>query len=201
MALRRWCLSVDPVRVQFLEDAWWQLLLSSADSFCALIDHTARANRVAGVVSSATLSCHVIHLDPLGLAAMPVRHALQEYKPWKLQIGVAHPDPVVETASLAAVEPPEITYQLHLQKQIDEGLLSALQLESIVYASQRHMTFQPDGQRGGFFIGARPRDARSLLALFAGSSPCCRSLRASCACPVEFEMRRESLRRQSCNLW
>ena len=38
----------------------------------------------------------------------------QAYQPSKLQIGCAHPDPVVETASLAGVEPPAITYQLHL---------------------------------------------------------------------------------------
>lgn len=88
--------------------------------------------------------------------------ASQEYKPSKLKIGVAHPDAVVETASLAAVEPPDITYQLHLQEQIDKGLLSSLQLESIVYASQRHMTFLPDGQRSGFFIGA-PGLAQSQL--------------------------------------
>lgn len=31
--------------------------------------------------------------------------------------------------------------------------LSALQLETIVYASQRHMTFLPDGTRAGFLIG------------------------------------------------
>ena len=163
------------------------------------MDRNAHASQVPGDVSHATLICHVARLDPLDPAAMAVCRALQEYKPWKLQIGVAHPDPVVETASLAAVEPPEITYQLHLQEQIDEGLLSALQLESIVYASQRHTTFLPDGQRGGFFIGARPQDARSLHALHAGSSPCCGSLRAGRACSHVFEMRRDRLLRQSCN--
>lgn len=32
-----------------------------------------------------------------------------KYRPAKLKFGVAHPDPVVENASLAAVPPPEIT--------------------------------------------------------------------------------------------
>lgn len=50
---------------------------------------------------------------------------------------------MVETASLAAVEPPDVTYELHLDDQIEEGTLSGLQLESIVYACQRHE------QRGG----------------------------------------------------
>jgi hypothetical protein len=33
--------------------------------------------------------------------------------------------------------------------------LSALQLESVVYACQRHEQMLPDGSRGGFFIGGR----------------------------------------------
>lgn len=37
---------------------------------------------------------------------------LQAYAPAKLPFGQPHPDSVVETASLAAVEPPDITYQL-----------------------------------------------------------------------------------------
>ena len=77
----------------------------------------------------------------------------QEYQPAKLRVGKAHPDPVVETASLAAVEPPDISYQLHMEDLVDAGTLSALQLESIVYACQRHQRLLPDGQRAGFFIG------------------------------------------------
>jgi len=52
----------------------------------------------------------------------------QEYRPAKLKIGKAHPDPVVETASLAAVEPPDIAYQLHLDDLVAAGDLSALQV-------------------------------------------------------------------------
>lgn len=77
----------------------------------------------------------------------------QEYRPAKLDFGMPHPDPVVETASLASVEPPDITYQLHLDDLVASGGLSALQLESIVYACQRHEQALPDGQRAGFFIG------------------------------------------------
>lgn len=78
---------------------------------------------------------------------------MQDYVPSKLHIGAAHPDPVVETASLAAVEPPDITYQLHLEDLIQAKLLSGLQLESIVYACQRHHQLLPDGTRAGMFIG------------------------------------------------
>ena len=52
----------------------------------------------------------------------------QEYRPAKLEFGKAHPDPVVETASLAAVEPPDIAYQLHLDDLVAAGDLSALQV-------------------------------------------------------------------------
>ena len=55
------------------------------------------------------------------------------------QIGKPHPDPVVETASMASVEPPDIWYKLKMPRDvIDEGHLSALQLESITYSCQQH---------------------------------------------------------------
>ena len=76
-----------------------------------------------------------------------------DYKPAKLSYGKQHPDAVVETASLAAVEPPDVTYELHLDDQVEDGTLSGLQLESIVYACQRHEQLLPDGCRAGFFIG------------------------------------------------
>lgn len=53
-----------------------------------------------------------------------------------------------------AVEPNDITYELNIPKRtIDKGCLSALQLESIVYASQAHQHILPDGSRAGFLIG------------------------------------------------
>ena len=36
---------------------------------------------------------------------------------------------------------------------IDTGKLSALQLESVIYASQQHMNILPDGTRAGFLVG------------------------------------------------
>ena len=45
-------------------------------------------------------------------------------------------------------------YELSLPEEvINERKLSALQLESIVYASQQHDHFLPDGNRAGFLIG------------------------------------------------
>lgn len=76
-----------------------------------------------------------------------------DYRPAKLQAGEPHPDPVVETASLAAVEPPDVTHDLAIQDLVDARMLSGLQLESVVYACQRHALFLPGGSRCGFFIG------------------------------------------------
>ncbi|CAF1235122.1 unnamed protein product [Adineta ricciae] len=77
-----------------------------------------------------------------------------DYMPLKLRLGDRHPDPVVETSSLSSVELPDITYQLTIpNEKIQANTLSALQLETIVYASQRHMLFLPDSTRAGFLIG------------------------------------------------
>lgn len=37
------------------------------------------------------------------------------YKPKKLGLGCDHPDPVVETTSLASVDPPDVSYELHIE--------------------------------------------------------------------------------------
>lgn len=80
-----------------------------------------------------------------------------EYMPTKLNIGAKHPDPVVCTASLASVQSADITYVLKLpQRIIDNGVLSALQLEAVTYASQAHQSHlleTEDSQRAGFLIG------------------------------------------------
>ncbi|XP_074602022.1 protein strawberry notch isoform X2 [Brevipalpus obovatus] len=77
-----------------------------------------------------------------------------DYMPFKLKIGLRHPDPVVETSSLSSVHPPDVWYRLAIPEDIiDEGRLSALQLEAIVYACQQHENILPDGSRSGFLIG------------------------------------------------
>ncbi|CAL4141123.1 unnamed protein product, partial [Meganyctiphanes norvegica] len=85
---------------------------------------------------------------------MGVAETYSDYMPRKLNIGKKHPDQVIETASMSSVEPPDITYTLGLpEKTIEESKLSALQLESIVYASQAHEKMLMDGSRAGFLIG------------------------------------------------
>ncbi|KAM9358160.1 strawberry notch homolog 2b [Symphorus nematophorus] len=77
-----------------------------------------------------------------------------EYKPSKSTIGISHPDIVVETNTLSSVPPPDITYTLSIpESTISSGLLSALQLEAIIYACQQHEVILQNNQRAGFLIG------------------------------------------------
>lgn len=67
---------------------------------------------------------------------------------------VQHCGEVVETSSLAAVEPPAITHKCLIPNRvIREGRLSDLQWEAVNYAGQRHSQFNKDGSRGGFMLG------------------------------------------------
>ena len=68
---------------------------------------------------------------------------------------------VVETTVLARAVPPDVWYELHpaMQRAIDSGNLSNLQLESIVYACQQHERTKINEdihghyEVGGFFLG------------------------------------------------
>lgn len=76
------------------------------------------------------------------------------YVPAKLTGGKPHPAVIVESASMAAVTPPDITYRPHLAPEIiSQGLLSDVQLERVIYAGQRHEQRLPDRSRAGFFVG------------------------------------------------
>lgn len=78
------------------------------------------------------------------------------YTPQRLSIpdAHAHPGKLVQSAAMAAVEPPVPTYTPALPSRVvRQGLLSIAQLESIVYAGQAHSEVLPNGSRKGFFIG------------------------------------------------
>eukprot|EP00729_Bicosta_minor_P008440 gene8440-29121_t len=72
-------------------------------------------------------------------------------------LGRGHPDSVVETTAMASVPAPKMNLsdtRLALPRALIEGgLLSALQLESIIYAKLRHSILLPDGSRSGFLLG------------------------------------------------
>lgn len=85
---------------------------------------------------------------------MGVAETYADYMPPKLKVGRKHPDQVVETASMSSVEPPDVWYEMDIPDDtIDECKLSALQLESIVYAAQQHSHMLADGTRAGFLVG------------------------------------------------
>ena len=65
-----------------------------------------------------------------------------------------HPAKLVESAAMAAVEPPDVTYTPSLPARlVKDGVLSDAQMENIIYAGQAHEQLLPDGQRKGYFIG------------------------------------------------
>jgi RNA polymerase sigma factor (sigma-70 family) len=78
------------------------------------------------------------------------------YTPAKVRIPGAqkHLAPLVESAAMASVPPPDPTYTPNLAKEvITEGRISETSLENIVYAGQAHSQVLPSGERRGYFIG------------------------------------------------
>jgi predicted RNA methylase len=76
------------------------------------------------------------------------------YVPAKLKGGRPHPAVIVESASMASVTPPNITYRPHLPLEVvTEGRLSEIQLERVIYAGQRHEQRLANGARTGFYVG------------------------------------------------
>ena len=86
----------------------------------------------------------------------------EAYRPWYWKLGADHPDPVVETTSLAFVRPPRLDNGGSgmlpgiLSSVLAHSSLSALQLESVAYAGIRHEQTLQDGTTAGFFIGDGP---------------------------------------------
>uniref|UniRef100_A0A914Y3P1 Uncharacterized protein n=1 Tax=Panagrolaimus superbus TaxID=310955 RepID=A0A914Y3P1_9BILA len=74
--------------------------------------------------------------------------------PRKVRTGGPHPHTIVETAAMNAVEPPDVTINVSIPEAwIDNGALSCVQMEAIIYACQSHEQRLPNGWRKGFLIG------------------------------------------------
>jgi hypothetical protein len=70
----------------------------------------------------------------------------EDYEPQRVKIKGAkkHPGPLVESAAMSSVLPPQPTYSPTLPKAvISEGQLSLPQLEAVVYAGQAHQSMLP----------------------------------------------------------
>ena len=76
------------------------------------------------------------------------------YSPHWIEGGAKHPGLIVETSGLANVAPPPVTYRPHLPRELsDKAILSAIQIERIIYAGQAHAQRLPTGARAGISIG------------------------------------------------
>ena len=92
-----------------------------------------------------------------------------EYTPMKVKLGHQHVEHIVESCSMASVEPPDVYYEPSLPEPLLTGrrgeprkgywgahaecALSGAQLETVVYSGQRHALFNQEGSRLGFFVG------------------------------------------------
>eukprot|EP00911_Craspedida_sp_UC1_P000088 UC1_evm1s74 len=91
-----------------------------------------------------------------GTTAEETTEVFTGYVCQSLDFGVIHPGSVVESSTLSAVPMPPGTYPLREslpEELINEGKLSSLQLEGVLYACQRHQIILHGGVRAGFFIG------------------------------------------------
>jgi predicted RNA methylase len=102
----------------------------------------------------------------------------EAYRP-SIQIpgAVKHPAPLVESAAMAAVNFPQVNYQVHIPEKTIKGYtnengvqvgVSDIQLESIAAAGYAHSQMLPDGSRRGFLIGdgtgvGKAREATGIM--------------------------------------
>jgi predicted RNA methylase len=88
-------------------------------------------------------------------------NVFESYKPTKVYMpgSKSHPASLVESAAMAAVQSPDMNYELKIPKVIvAKGLLSDIQLEAIAYVGQAHSQTLPEDTGGvvyrkGFMIG------------------------------------------------
>jgi hypothetical protein len=78
-----------------------------------------------------------IYIETLFRLIYQLPMSLVMQRPSKLSIGHPHPDPIVETSSLSAVQPPEPSYNPKNNDELESlKILSCLQIETLVYACQ-----------------------------------------------------------------
>lgn len=85
------------------------------------------------------------------------KNTYESYRASKVQ-GRPHPDPIVETASLAGVSMPDTRWEPQdddVRHLVQEGVISDAQAEVLYYANMRFRCPDklPDGSTPGFFMG------------------------------------------------
>jgi predicted RNA methylase len=107
-------------------------------------------------ISNAQQSYGELRTEPIAEDIQSEDDVYSNYTPKKLAIKGAKPHltTLVESAAMAAIDPPDIAYAPHLPNSIiTKGDLTIAQLETVVYAGQAHSKTLPNGQTKGFFIG------------------------------------------------
>ena len=96
-----------------------------------------------------------INLDDLeGFEDLSDENTFNKYHNFSIENCIPHPDPLVESSSLASVDFPVISYQPFFPiEMLAKGCLSSPQMETIIYACQKHDMFLQTGERRGFFLG------------------------------------------------
>jgi len=81
--------------------------------------------------------------------------AFESYRPTtSFKSAKPHPTPLSESAAMGSVKCPSRNYSPKLPADVvNEGRLSAAQLETVAYAGQAHEQILPNGERRGFFVG------------------------------------------------
>uniref|UniRef100_A0A383VKE6 UBA domain-containing protein n=1 Tax=Tetradesmus obliquus TaxID=3088 RepID=A0A383VKE6_TETOB len=84
------------------------------------------------------------------------KQVFQTYECKSIGKGKPHAGDIAEPSSLSAIPLPPSDYPLWDSlpaEVVEQGKLSQLQLEGVLYACSRHQQILPSGQRAGFFIG------------------------------------------------
>lgn len=153
----------DTPQVRRLLAPIYRLARDTTDGLHGLDDDAAIAKALTGELPEPPpekLKAEIILPDPEHGGEL-TESVYEPYRPQRLNIEGAqpHPGPLVQSAAMASVLPPEVRYNVALPRElITSGKLSEAQLEAIVYAGAAHANYLPVDadavtRRRGFFIG------------------------------------------------
>jgi len=137
--------------------------LDAADPAAALetIDRKSAGRQGQGIAKVGEITYNTVQAAELSDFAPTV---FSTYRVRRIEIPGAqeHPTDMVESSALASVLPPVPSYKPHFHPEIiQKGILSSIQLESVVYAGEAHSKYlpsHPDDEakippRQGFLVG------------------------------------------------
>jgi len=120
----------------------------------------ANAGAGAGLPGVATAATEAVETAGLEVKAADTVSGEDQgtYETYRPSVAVAgaqpHPTPLVESAAMASVDAPKVTYSPKLPKKlIEDGVISGAQLEPVIYAGAAHQQSipMPEAERAEFF--------------------------------------------------